>query len=167
MGIFDFLKKDPTTYWNKSSKQKLKLDLNDFSINKLKLGAPKAEISRFGKPDNKKAYKSDNFQYFESGLEIDTENDVVNYFAIIITENEYSESILKAELTVVNSSSEEFTVTNQMSRTELIEKFNMKIKETDEDDEEIVDYLKTDKYTIEIESMKNGKLIQINLYIND
>lgn len=167
MGLFDFFAKDPTTYWSKSSKQKLKLDLNDFSINKLKLGAPKGEISRFGKPDNKKAYKKDNFRYFESGLEIDTENNAVNYFAIVLEKDQFSGDFKGADFTIITNSYEEVKVTKETNRSELINLLGIEVTETDKDDEEIVDFLKTDTYTIELESSGDGKLFRFNLYIND
>ena len=167
MGLFDFFKKDPTTYWSTSSKQKLKLDLNDFSVNKLKLGAAKDEISRFGKPDNKKAYKNDEFEHVETGLKIFSKNNEVNAFWIAIEEHKYSFGLKEANLTIINTLSQQIEVSKGMLRTELIEKLRMKVDETDEDENDIVDYIKTKDNTIELESNKNGKLLQVNLYIND
>ena len=164
MGIFDVFFKDPTNSWGKASKLRLTLDLSRGAINNIMLDDPKDNLRIYGKPDNKKAYKNDWFMYKESGLIIGTENNKIDYFGVIVNKYKHYESFSKADLTITHPLSGVISVNSEMIRGHLINKLNLQVNETDADDVEIIDYVHTTQYIIEIVSFANDRIKRINLY---
>ncbi|MDY0360175.1 MAG: hypothetical protein RBR08_01830 [Desulforegulaceae bacterium] len=164
MNIFNLFLKDPLNSWGKKSKQKLYLDLSDFTLNNLKIGSNKNEIIKFGRPNNKKAYKKNYFEYYENGLIIETEKDKIIYFAVIIDKDEFSDKFSNADLYISNPGSDPIFVANGMIRSDLIKIINLELKGTDKDEIEIIDYIKKEDHIIEVESFANERVKRINIY---
>ena len=100
MGIFDFLQADESEAWSPETEQTLLLDLKDFSLNRVSLGSPATELSRFGRPSNKKPFKNRRFLYKQSGFVVELEDGLVNYFGFPVRKLD-SDEVGPCEVSVV------------------------------------------------------------------
>ena len=83
MGLFDFLSgSDPSSDWADLGKQHLLVSLAEPSINGIELGAPANNLSRLGRPSNKRPFKEKHFRFESLGITIEIKNDLVSYFGL-------------------------------------------------------------------------------------
>ena len=154
--MFGLFKSDETKNWEIIKTQELLLNLNNSSINNLKINDIDEKVKIFGKPDNDNPFKNEKFEYKNSGLIIETEDKKINYFGII-TGND--STVLQIQF-----GEQRIKISKESKRKDLIDSLNLSIKETDKDDSEIIDFIKQNNQTFEIESDLNETIKRVNLY---
>jgi hypothetical protein len=90
MSIFSIFKKDPSESWSQWKRMPLTLDLRDFRLNQIKIGDNPEALISFGKPNNKKPFRDNSFQYNDLGCLVEIYDGVIGYFAVSIQKDEYT-----------------------------------------------------------------------------
>lgn len=162
MGIFDFLQADESEAWSPESEQTLLLDLNDFSLNRVSLGSPAMELSRFGQPSNKKPFKNRRFLYKQSGFVVELEDGLVNYFGFPVRKLD-SDEVGPCEVFVIFPDGTEKRVNKQTTAETLLPHLPPPT-DTDIDDQETVYTFALHEFQLELEVSPDGRVCRLNLF---
>ena len=154
--MFGLFKSDETKNWKTVNTHELLLNLNNSSVNNLKIDDSDEKVKMFGKPDNENPFKNEKFDYKNTGLIIETENKKVNYFGVIIG--------IDTIVLQIQFGEQRIKISKDSIRTDLINFLNLNIESTDKDDSEIIDFIKHNNQTFEIESDLNETIKRVNLY---
>jgi hypothetical protein len=82
--LLDIFSKDPSKSWARTINERLTFHLASESLNGVRIEDPFEKISVFGRPDNRKPFEQQRFDYPDLGLEIGGENDRVKYFSFSV-----------------------------------------------------------------------------------
>ena len=165
MGLFElFMGKDASSDWPEVARQELLLDLGESAVNGIRIGAPAVEISKLGRPSNKRPFKNKRFLFDQHGIVIEIENGVVCYFGLPVKRTE-SDDVGPCDLTIRFPNSVELTVNSNSEVSSLLKNLP-KIESSDSDEEETVHYLDVNAQKLELEVSPDGKVRRVNLYPN-
>jgi hypothetical protein len=135
--------KDQTSDWKECLRIPLSLNLYSNSLNNVVIGDSYEKLQTFGRPDNRKPFKSDNFIYYPLGLQIRGENGKIGffYFTIRIEEelieiDETEALYIPTELSILSRNGGQFLV-NKDTSPAAVERVFGNPSEKDED----VDFL--------------------------
>ncbi len=162
MNIFNMFKKDPSESWPKYGRMPLTLDLRDFRLNQIKIGDKPEALMSFGKPDNKKPFQNNSFQYDDLGCLVEIYNGVIGYFAVAIQKDEYTPfGPVDVKLIAPNAKSLQVKETTLESK---IHKLLGMPKKKDVDNIEIIGFYEIKNYELEIEYTLQKTVKRLNLF---
>ena len=142
--------------------QPLTLDLCDMSLNRLPLGAAGMELSKFGRPLNKKPFKERLFLYDRLGIIIELKDDRVHYFGFPVRKLD-TDPVGPCVVSVVFPDHAEILVTDNTTVDTLLPHLPSPT-EVDADEEE-TDYLFTlQEDQLELEVSPEGHVCRLNLF---
>ncbi len=142
------------------------LDLQDLSLNGIRLGQPADVLSDFGRPSNKRPFRARRFIYGEIGhiAETDAEGQI-DFFAVAV-DTDPVESIGPTRLDVVRPSGGRASIAQETSLDELHAMLGPPAK-TDEDGDEVVVFYDIKGYYLEVECSPAQKVARVNLYAKE
>ena len=165
MGILDlFRRADPSDAWEKHQPIDAVLDLRDKSLCGLRFGTPADQLSRFGKPSNKRPYKVEQFDYRESGVSIGITDGTLAYFGLVIVMDE--EGISGKPFALILPDGKRIAVNESTSWEELRPSLPAPMKEYRDEDENL-HVVPIDACTIEVECGPDDRLRRLNLIFTD
>ena len=161
MGFFDFFSKDLTQSWLSHGQFPLKLNLQELSLNKIRIGDSWEKLEALGKPDKRHPLKLQKFDYAESGCSFETNNGKVDLFDIAVGGKQY-DNLKPAKLSIVFEDGTEIHLKNNSKLSELSGHiWSETSRETD--DEEINLVYKTNKATLYIDCSPDETIMRIVL----
>jgi hypothetical protein len=162
MGLFGFPRKQPTDFWPPAMRFDPVLDLRDFSLCGIPLGAAVEQLQHLGKPDNASPLKKGRFVYCHSGTTVEIEEGKVAYFAACL-EYDASEGVGATSVTVINCKGERGRFWSPASRAQ-VQKLLGDPTSTDTDETAIADFHRYKGHVLEVESSPDGIVRRVNLY---
>jgi hypothetical protein len=160
-----FSRKDPSDGWALPRQFKPEIDLRSLSLSGVALGSGPEDLQRFGRPENKRPFRSGRFLYPRSGVLIELEEGRVGYFAVALGDDplNHVDGLDAMKATLIREDGEEMDLSGFTTLTD-IRCFLPCEPVTDIDADEIVDTFSMDGYVVEIEARPNGRLKRINLF---
>lgn len=162
MGLFDFLRADPSQDWPEHQKEPLTLDLGKFAMNDVELGSDPEVLVRFGRPSNRRPFQSKRFVYEKSGMVIEVYDRVLGYFGFPIVAVE-SDEVGPGELTVICPDGFQLHLADGSEVNSLLDHLP-KPSSIDRDETETVYSFRLAEYEFEIECSPDGAVRRVNLF---
>lgn len=140
----------------------LTLDLRDFRLNQIKIGDKPETLMSFGKPNNKKPFRDNSFQYDALGCLIEIYNGVIGYFAIAIQKDEYT-PFGTTEVKLIAPDAKSLQVKKTTVKSEINDLLGIP-KKIDTDDSEIIDFYEIKHYELEVEYTLQKTVKRLNFF---
>jgi hypothetical protein len=138
------------------------LDLWKLSVNGIALGDPAGNLSRLGRPSNKRPFRTGQFIYSKLGFVVEIENRQVYYFGLPVLRREFDQ-VGPCELQVRFPDGSEQLVSGATAVEELLSRLP-KPNDVDRDEEETVYFLSLYGKTIELECSPDDKVCRVNVF---
>ena len=165
MGLFDFLSgSDPSSDWADLGKHCLLVSLAEPSINGIELGAPANDLSRLGRPSNKRPFKEKHFRFESLGITIEIKNGLVSYFGLPVVRDPI-ENIGPCEFLMKLADGAEINVSDANSAASILKHLPTP-SDTDSDQDETIYTIGINDYWVELEASPDGRLRRVNFYSN-
>ena len=82
--------KDESSQWKPSYKIPLWFDIQTESLNNIRIGDAAEKLRAFGRPANKRPFKTGRFEYHLLGFEVETENNRIINFCFMVNDQSFS-----------------------------------------------------------------------------
>jgi len=142
-GFLNFLFNDQSSEWKECVKVPLSLNLYNKSVNNAAIGDAYEKLQTFGRPNNRRPFKTNQFNYFLLGMDVRGADGKINSFHFTVRRNEElfdegvnEEHYIPCELSVINKNGGHLLINPHTSPAD-IERFLGVPTEKDED----VDFL--------------------------
>lgn len=162
MGLFDLLRKDPTSTWPKVPPRRLKLVVPEMKLDGVAPGASWEALARFGRPDNPRPLKEGVLRHLDKGLVFEVTEGRVDYFALVFQDSldegfSPCAALLDGPAGVLELS--------PAARYADLERHLGAAVRVDRDDEETVYDHEVGGYAVEIECTPDDRLQRINVFL--
>jgi len=160
--MYAYFRIDPTQDWPIGTLNDLLFDLGNQCLNDIHFGDSFESLKRFGKPDNKKPFYYNVFQYFNKGLIIEIDALGIDYFGFLF-ENGGEPGFHPASVNMVFPPSRRLELSDACHIRSITD-FLGHPEQIDKDEEEIILFYELNGMKIEFEMNLHEMLKRVNVY---
>ena len=154
--LLNLFVKDRSFEWRDCFRIPLTFYLPSESLNNIALGDSCDKLSAFGRPDNRRPFKNNQFFYYPLGMTVTCINEKIDSFEFVMHDTE--QKFMSAELSLTDKNARQFLINKQTSVTN-VERFFGSATEKDSDEDWINLMYHYDKLFLDFE-FKEDNLIE-------
>ena len=165
MGLFDWLKKDPSSQWPLKRRIDRTLDLRTARWAGVALGDPARTLRSLGRPSNRKPFSQGMFEYRPEGFCVEIDRDRVEAFGLVVGATDWDASYTPHPVRVIWPDGSETVVDHATDHACFTEHLGTPI-DRDQDEQEIVQRYDRQTHQLELEAALDRAVRRINLWRN-
>ena len=165
MGLFDFIAgTDPSSDWIELGKHPLLVSVADMSVNGVRLGGSANDVSKLGRPSNKRPFKERRFHFKELGVIVEIEDDAVSYFGLPLTVDAAYDDVDPCEFKLRFAGGHEIEVNADHRCSVDLRKPSRAFRDRRRLADETIYVIPVRDYLLELEVTPSGKMQRLNCF---
>ncbi|MDX1565037.1 MAG: hypothetical protein R3236_06500 [Phycisphaeraceae bacterium] len=163
MGLFDWLKPDPSADWPRSRRIDRTLDLAAVRWAGVAFGDPPESLRSLGRPSNRRPFSEGTFEYFAEGFTVEIDSKGVDAFGLAIGSRPWDEPHTPHPLRVIWPEGEQ----THVDQTTVIGCFADRLGDPafeERDEQEIIQRYDRQTFQLELEAALDQTVRRINLW---